>query len=79
VSWSTRHGLAVNLMATIYGNKHKPWTTKHIVSIKDRSPESLQEILRLAADRLQDLMGEDTDEGTIALINELDRVRRDIY
>ena len=66
-------------MATIYGKNHKPWTTKHFVSIKDRSPESLQEILRQAADRLQDFMGEDTDEGTIALINELDRVRRDIY
>ena len=66
-------------MATIYGKNHKPWTTKHFVSIKDRSPESLQEILRQAADRLQDFMGEDTDEGTIALINELDRIRRDIY
>ena len=79
MSWSTRDGLAVNLMATIYGKNHKPWTTKHIVSIKDRSPESLQEILRQAADRLQDFMGEDIDEGTIALINELDQMRRDIY
>lgn len=51
------------------------------VSIAHRTLQSLNELLRMAADRLTDYMeaANIVDEGTIALIVELDRMREDLY
>ena len=52
---------------------------KATVTIPHRSLESFQEIMRIAGDRLAVYMAENTDEGTIALIGELDRLREAAY
>jgi len=53
----------------------------HSVAIAHRTMQSVDEILRMASDRLHEYMDalEIVDEGTIALINEIDRLRRDLY
>jgi hypothetical protein len=69
-------------MTTIRGEGRRPWTEVHKVTINNRSVESIQSILRIAAERLTTYMtetGDGRDEGTIALIVELDRLASDIY
>ena len=63
-----------------------PWDAEipkpiHGVAIAHRTMQSADEILRMAGDRLHEYMNalEIVDQGTIALINEIDRLRRDLY
>ena len=55
------------------------WRQAQEVKIKRRSPENVKETLRLAADLLADYMGEERHAPTMALIREIDELRRDVY
>jgi hypothetical protein len=68
-------------MTTIRSQNHKPWTQVREVKIAHRSLESVDTILKTAADRLNDFMTElgIADAGTIQLIVELDHLRKDLH
>jgi hypothetical protein len=68
-------------MSTIRSKNHKPWTQVREVKIAHRSLESVDTILRTAADRLNEFMAEldIKDTGTIQLIVELDHLRKDLH
>lgn len=59
----------------------KPWTQVREVKIAHRSFESVNEILRMAADRLAEYVNETNpdDANTKQLIKELDELRKDLH
>jgi hypothetical protein len=56
------------------------WTTKPQAQIRHRSAESVRTLIELAAQRLADTVTNPyDDEGTVALVTELDNLAKEIY
>ena len=56
------------------------WTTKRQAQIRHRSADSARTLIEMAAHRLADTIDNPhDDEGTVALVTELDNLAKEIY
>jgi len=56
------------------------WTTKRQAQIRHRSADSARTLIEMAAQRLADTIDNPhDDEGTVALVTELDNLAKEIY